>query len=144
MFRGSISSFPAVQAIPHLEKQSSKIKAHEAATLHLQGILKSCACVLGETASCQLNNLSKTQWPGSRAFDSESLWRARTRFRVGGKSVRAGEGWELVCSPCMRAKGSGTLQHISFEGLSLRNSALHKKLVSGPLSSWRSFWFCLV
>lgn len=103
VFRVSTSLFPAVHAIAHLETQSSKIKAHEAAKLHLQGALKPCASVLGETASCQLNNLSKTRWPGSTAFDSESLWRARTRFRIGGKSVRAGEGWELLCSSCMRA-----------------------------------------
>lgn len=47
VFRACISSFPAVQAIAHLETQSSKIKAHEAATLHLQGTLKSFVSVLG-------------------------------------------------------------------------------------------------
>lgn len=140
MFRGCISSFPAVHAITHLETQSSKIKAHEAATLHLQGSFKLfCFC-----SWCQLNNLSRAQGLGSTAFDSESLWRASTRFRIGGKSVRAGEGWELLCSSCMRAKGSWFLQPISFEWLSLWNSALHQKLVSGPLSSWKPFWFCLV
>ena len=47
--------------LAYLETWSSKIKAREAATLHLQGTLKFCASVLGKTASCQLYNHSKTQ-----------------------------------------------------------------------------------
>lgn len=70
---------------------------------------------------------------------SERLWRASTWFWFGGKecesSAGAGEGWELLCSSCTKAQRSQFLQLLRFEWLPLLHSTLHKKLVSGHLST---------
>ena len=150
VFRGNISPLPAVHATcssGSKEQQDQSMWGSYIALAKYFKVLHLCSW-----KECKMSVIQPQQsWSAflhSLLSISESLWRASTWLRVGGKdcksSVGVREGLELLWSSCMTSKRTWFLQHLSFEWLSLWNSTLHKKLVSGPLSSWRPFWFCFV